>query len=125
MEESPDGFIEAAYAAESRGDGDLRHRHPGLVDQLLGEEDAPGLRNGDRGSAKVLEEEATKLAFAQTKSLREYFYTGFFAVERPVVDESQRARNGVRSAAPKGKMRSCFGTAAKTWAKACVLGRRG
>jgi hypothetical protein len=95
------------------------------VDELLGEEDAPRLRNRDRGSAKMLEEEATKLALAQTKSRREYFYTGFFAVERPVVDESKRARDGVRSAAPGCKMRSGFRAAAKTWTKACFLGRRG
>jgi hypothetical protein len=95
------------------------------VDELLGEEDAPGLRNRDRGSAKVLEEEAAKLAFAQTKSLGKYFYAGFFAVECPVVDKNKRARDGVRSTAPRGKMRSGFRAAAKTWTKACVLGRRG
>ncbi len=47
LEEVEEGFVEAADAAESGGGGDLRHGHVGFVEEVLGEEYAAGLSDGD------------------------------------------------------------------------------
>ncbi len=121
MKEFAEGFVEAAHAAESRCDGDLRHGHRGFVDQLLGEEHSAGLGDGEGRRAEVLKEESAKLAFAEAEALCELLYGGFVAVECAGVDQRQRARDGRGGASPRGEMGSRFRAAAEAWAESCFL----
>jgi hypothetical protein len=47
-EQRKERLIESANAAEPRGKRDLRHRQARLVNKLLGEENAAGLRHRNR-----------------------------------------------------------------------------
>jgi hypothetical protein len=61
------GFIEAADAVEARGQRDLGHRQRRLVDQLLGEQDPPRLRDRDRRRPDMLAEQPAQLARADAE----------------------------------------------------------
>jgi len=47
-EQREEGFVEAADAAEPRRESNFGHRQAGLMNKLLGEEDAPRLRHRHR-----------------------------------------------------------------------------
>ena len=47
MKEIVEGLVEATEASEAGGERDFCHGHLGFVDELLGEENAAGLRDGD------------------------------------------------------------------------------
>ena len=64
-------LVESPDAAEARRQGNLGHRQPRVVDQLLGQEYPPGLGDRDRRSAKMLPEQATKLAPANAQPRRQ------------------------------------------------------
>ena len=59
--------VEAADAAEARRSGDSVMSSAGLVDQLLREQDASGLRHRDRRRAQVLREQAAQMALADAR----------------------------------------------------------
>jgi hypothetical protein len=63
----------------------------GFVNELLGEEDAAGLRDGDGRGSEVLMEEPAELAFADAEAFGQGFHGCAFAVEGAVGDESQCA----------------------------------
>ena len=56
VEEILECFVESPDASESGCEGDFGHGHPGFVDELLGEEHAAGLRDGDGGGSEMLVE---------------------------------------------------------------------
>src|SRR5262245_30867153 len=62
-------LVESADAAEARGEGDLGHRQRRLVNELLREQHAAGLSDGDRGSAEVLSAQAPELSLADAQPL--------------------------------------------------------
>ena len=71
-EEGPKRLVEAADAAEAGREGDLGEGHRGLVDELLGEQHPPRLRDRHRRGAGYLLERAagsTRDAEPRTKGL--------------------------------------------------------
>jgi len=61
-------FVEPAHAAEARCHGDFCHGHAGFMDEMFGEEDAPGLCDCDGRGSEVLEEESSELALAEAET---------------------------------------------------------
>jgi hypothetical protein len=92
-EQSEEGFVEAAHAAKSRGEGDFGHRQSRLMNELLGEEDAPGLGNRHRGSSEMLAEQATQLPFTEAEAARQGVHVIF--VQGAKLDQIERARDRV------------------------------
>ena len=82
-----------------------RHRQPRLVDELLGEQHAPRLRDRDRRGAEVLLEQPAELPLADAEPLGQRVDVAV-AVERAVCDQRQRPRHGVRRAAPRRRGRA-------------------
>lgn len=79
--------VEPADAVKSRSQGDLRHGHGRLDNQLLREENAPRLSNSDRRGPKMLPEEAPKLTLANAQPLGQCIDR--LAVECALSDERQ------------------------------------
>jgi hypothetical protein len=100
MEEVEEGFVEPAETAEASSHRYFGHGHLGFVDELLCEEDATGLGDGDRGRSEVLKEEATELTFAEAEAIGKFFDGVAFTIEGAFGDESEGARDGVRGSAP-------------------------
>ena len=120
-----EGLVEPADAAEARGERDLGHRQPGVVDQLLGEQHATGLGHGDRRGAEMLLEQAAELASADAQALGQRVDAGLVAVERALGDERKAARHRVRGAAPGAEIRRRLRPAAQAGAEASLLRRGG
>ena len=99
-EQTAEGLVEPAHAAEPRGERDLRHGHARLVDELLREQHAAGLRDRDGGRAQVLLEQPAELATADAQPVGQRVDPRLAAVQAAVGDERQRARDGVRGAPP-------------------------
>jgi hypothetical protein len=91
------------------------------VDELLGEEDAAGLRYGDGGCSEMLVEEPAELAFADAEAFGESFYGCAVAVEGAVGDESEGAGDGVGGSAPGGEVGGGFGAATEAGTEAGLL----
>ena len=116
-------LVEAADAAEAGGEGDLGHRQLGLVDELLGQQHAAGLRDGDRRGAEMLLEQPPQMALADAEPLGESIERRL--VERAELDQRQRARHGVGGAAPGAEIGRGLGPAAQAGAEAGFLCRGG
>jgi hypothetical protein len=126
MEEMLEGFVESPDAAKTGGEGDFGHGHSGFVDELLGEENAAGLRYGDGRGSQMLMEEAAELALADAEAFGECFYGCAVAVEGAVGDEGEGAGDGVRGSTPGGEIGGCLGSAAQAGAETGLLrGRSG
>src|SRR5581483_8594075 len=69
-EESMKRLVEAPNASEAGGERHFAERHPRLVHELLREEHAPGLGDGDGRGAEVLLEQAPELPRADAEALR-------------------------------------------------------
>jgi hypothetical protein len=63
-------LVKPPNASKARCQGNLCHRQLRVLNQLLGEKYSPGLGNRDRGSTKMLPEQASKLALADTQPCR-------------------------------------------------------
>jgi len=96
-----------------------------FLDQLLGEEDAARLRDGDRRHAEMLVEQAAQLAFAHAKAFRKRADSAFIAVETAFGDQRQRTRHRVGRAAPGRGVGRDLGPASEARAEAGTLRRRG
>src|SRR5262249_39157989 len=86
-------LIEAADALESRCEGDLGHREPRFVDELLGEMDAARLGDRKRRSAQMLAEEAPQLPLADSEPVSQILDAGL--VQGAEFDQRKRARHRV------------------------------
>ena len=104
------GGIEAAHASEARGERDFAERKTGFVDQLFCEVQAACLRDRARGGAEMADEEAAKMARADSDSFGQTFDAAVF--QAALADEAQGARHSVRGAEPGGRARGTFGAAA-------------
>jgi hypothetical protein len=100
----------AADAAEPCGEGDLGHQQMRFVDELLGEQNAAGLGDGDRRRAKMLAKEAPKLPFTYTQATSQGINTSL--VQGAELNQRQGARYGIdvprhepRSGAVSGRHR--------------------
>jgi len=66
------GFLEAgvkaADAAEAGSQSDLTHGKAAFINQLLGEMQAAGLRDGDWAGAQMLKKETAKMARADPQA---------------------------------------------------------
>ena len=116
-------LVKSPDAAEARCQGNLGHRQSRVVDQLLGQKYPPGLRDRDRRSAKMLAEQASKLAPANAQPRRQGLDVRL--VERARFDQPERPGYGVGTAAPEGKIGRRFRPAAQARAKSGLLRRRG
>jgi len=87
LKESLKRRVEPADAVKARGQGDLRHGHGRLDNQLLREMNAPRLSNSDRRGSKMLPEEAPKLTLTDAEPLGQCI--DCLAVERALSDERQ------------------------------------
>ena len=65
--------VESPYATETRSKGNLAHRQAGLVDELLGKVQSACPCHRDRSRSQMLEEEAAKMARANSQTFRENF----------------------------------------------------
>jgi len=102
MVEVLEGFVEPSDAAKAGGERDVAHRQRGIVDQLLGEEDAARLRHGDRRGPQVLPEQAPQLAFADAEASREAVH--HVLVESAAFDQRERPGDRVRRTPPGGEI---------------------
>jgi hypothetical protein len=125
MKEGAESLIEAAHAAESRSEGDVRHGHSGFVNEMFGKEHSSSLRDGNRRGAEVLKKKSAQVPLAESEALGKFLDRGSFAVEGSVIDEGEGARNRIRSTLPRSKFRGGFRPAAKAGTKARFLGRGG
>ena len=120
---APHLAVEAPDAAEARRVRHLAEGQGRLVEELLGEMEAPRVRDVDRRRAQMLEEEAPQMAggHAGTRGQR----VDARLVERSFADQPQRARDDRRRAEPRRRPGRGFGTAAQTGAVARRLGGSG
>ena len=116
-------LVEATDAAEAGGERNIGHGQIGLVDELLGEENAARLRHRDRCSAEVLLEETSQLAPRQTKGLGQHF--NITIVEGARLDQRQRPRHRGRAAMPNGDVWRELGPASQAGPKTGRLGGGG
>ena len=93
------------------------------MDELLGEQHAARLGDGDRRGAQMLPEQPPELALADAEPSGQRI--DIRLVQRAELDQRQRARDGVGGAAPGAEVRRGFRPAAQAGAKAGLLGRRG
>ncbi len=61
------GFVETPYATKAAGERDVDHGKIRLMNQLLGQQYAAGLRHGDRGGPKMPLEETPELPLPNFK----------------------------------------------------------
>jgi hypothetical protein len=61
-----EGIIEPAQAPESCGHGYLRHRQAGVMQQLFGKEQAPGLSHRDGRGAEMPSKEPAQLTLSHS-----------------------------------------------------------
>lgn len=80
-----DGRVEAAYAAEAGGVGDVDHRQGRFVDQPLRDLDAAGVRDRERSGTEVDVEQPAQLARAHSQSPGEHLDPG--RIEDSFLDE--------------------------------------
>ena len=73
-----DGGIEAANAAEARGNRDLTHRQTGVVNQLLGKMQTTRLRYRAGRRSQMLQEQAAQMARPNSQSLGQRFHSPIF-----------------------------------------------
>ena len=83
VEELLEGLVEAPHAAEAGGQRHLGHRQARLVDQLLGEQHAPGLGDRDRRGAEMLLEQPPQLPLADAEPLGQRLDVGLVASSAP------------------------------------------
>ena len=65
------------------------------MDEMLGEEHAPGLRHCNGRGSEMLKEQSVKLAFAYSEAFRQYIHAGGVAVKRSFKDQGKGARDGI------------------------------
>ena len=100
LEEILEDFVEPAQAAEARCHGDFCHGHASFVDEMFGEEDAPGLRDCDWRGSEVFEEEPSELTLAEAETLCKCVYAFAFAIEGSFGDECERTGDCVGGSTP-------------------------
>jgi len=91
-------LVEASDAAEARCERHGGHGQVGLMQELLRQEHAPGLRNSERRRPEVVHEQAAQMAFAHADPHGQH--ARIVLVERARLDQPERARDGVRRAPP-------------------------
>jgi hypothetical protein len=96
------GLVESPNAAEARRQGYLRHRQSRVVNQLFGEKYPPGLRDRDRGRSKMLPEQTSKLALADTQSRRQGLDVR--VIESARFNQPECPCYGVGTPMPEGKI---------------------
>lgn len=87
MEKLLKRLMKTADAAEAGGEGNVRHGHAGLVDELFGKQHAPGLGHGDGRRAEVLKEQSSELAFAHPEPFGELLYGRFLSIECSLLNQ--------------------------------------
>ena len=92
------------------------------MDQLFGQQHAPGLGHRDRRGAQVLAKQAPKLALAHPQSRGQPVDIGL--VQRAGLDQAERPRDRVGGAAPGAEVRRGLRPAAQAWPKPRLLRRR-
>ena len=118
-------LVESPQATESSRHRDFRHRHLGFVDELLCEKHSPSLRDRNRRSPKMLQEQPPQLTLAQSQPVSQLLNTVFSAIKRTFRNQRQRARNRIRSPTPRSHVRRRLRAATKARTKPGVLRRRG
>src|SRR5262249_46704790 len=78
--------VEAAHAAEAGGGGYLRHGELRLLDELLGEQDAPRLGHCDGRRTQVTLEQAAQMPFAYPEP-RGQLRDAMLVVHEPFADQ--------------------------------------
>src|SRR5258707_8835666 len=90
-----DRGIESPYATEPRSQGDFIHWESGLVNELFGKVQTPGVTYSTGRCSQVAQEQTAKMARANSQALCETFDSP--VVECALINEPQCARNCVRS----------------------------
>ncbi len=121
-EQRLEGLVETANAAEARRERHLGHRQTRLMNKLLGQQNAAGLRHGNRRRAEMLAEQPPQLPFADAEAACQSIDIGF--VQRAKLDQAERARHRVRGAAPSAQIGGRLRAAAQAGAEARLLCRR-
>ncbi len=93
-----------------------------FMNELLGQQQTAGLRNGEGRCAEMPTKQPAELPLTQAQTLSERGDRR--AIERAFFHEGQCARDRIRRAAPGRKLRRDFRPAAQAWPKAGRL-RRG
>ena len=115
--------VQAAQAAESGRERDLRDRQPCFVDQFLGEVDPPGERDLERRRAKMLHEQPAQVPRRHAEAIGQLLDA--FAIERAFADETQPARHHARRARPGRRGGRRLGPAAEAGTESGRLRGRG
>jgi hypothetical protein len=94
------GGVETPHGAETRRDRDLRHGQRRFIDELLGEVQTAGLRDGARARAQMAQKQPAQMTRAESKVRRKRLDAAF--LEAAFVDESQCPRHRVLRTGPGG-----------------------
>jgi hypothetical protein len=124
VEELTEFLVEPPKAAEAGRESHFGHGHCCFVDELFSEEDASGLRHGDRRCAEMLNKQSPKVTFTYAQTFCERFDAGFVSVQRTVVNQRKRTRDCVRSSPPGSQVGRRFRTTAEAGTKTRFLRRR-
>ena len=95
------------------------------MQELLGEQHAPRLGDGDGRGAEVLLEQPAQLPAADAQPLGQRLDAGLVLVQRALGDQRERAAHGIGRAAPEGKVGRDLGPAAQAGPEARLLRRGG
>jgi hypothetical protein len=95
-------LVESPGTAKARGRGHLYHRQSRVLDQLLGEKDPPGLGDRDRGSTKMLPEQAPELTLAKPQSRRQGL--DIRAIQGPRFNQAKGSGYAVGASLPEGEL---------------------
>src|SRR5437870_5904738 len=88
-----DARVESSYATESRSQGDLSHRQPGFIDERFRKVQTAGVSHRTGRRTQVSEEEAAKMARANSQPLCKNFHST--VLKSALIDQPQSSRNCV------------------------------
>jgi hypothetical protein len=88
MKQIAKDFVETTQAAKTSCQGNFSHRHPRLMNELLGKEHASCLGYSNRGGAKMLFEQTTELALSHAKAFGQFHNAAVATIQGAVRDQS-------------------------------------
>ncbi len=115
--------VEAAKTLEPAGERDPGHGERGVGEQTLGQQEAMGLRQLDRGDAQLSLHRAAEMALAYTQLLRQL--PDAMPVECSGRDAHRRGPGDPRNRIAEGPARRQLRAATQTGPEAVALGGRG
>ena len=93
-----DAGVESPHAAKTGSESNLAHRQTGFVNELFGKLQPARLRHGAGCCSQVAQEQAAKMARANTQALGKHLHPAIF--QAALTDQPQGTGDRVRSSQP-------------------------